>query len=285
MNPPFARSQERGNNGQTAKRHLRSAMRLCAPGGRAVAILPDGFDAQAFAEDQDQASLQFDIRLAGAYSRSGTGIAVRVVVIDRSAAADQATITADISDLAELHSCLGALPDHALTQANIHRLKVRSIAKPTIGTVSSKPVAPFAARNAEPTSAASLSYEALEEPAPVPKQVGIYLPYRPSRVAIPDAPVHPTPLVESVAMGSVAAPVPKARPSLPANWQSDKLLSAAQCETLIYACEAFTRDLPGQFRPSQQGTTLELAEDGHSYRQGFSSATVRARGRVDKSRA
>ena len=98
---------------------------------------------------------------------------------------------------------------------------------------------------------------------------GLYLPYRPSRIAFEDAPVHPTPLVESVAMGSVAAPQPDVCPRLPACWQADGLLSEAQCETLVYAAQAFARDLPGQFKVSQEGTSLELSEDGHSYRQGF----------------
>ncbi|MCB2079056.1 MAG: strawberry notch family protein, partial [Novosphingobium sp.] len=83
------------------------------------------------------------------------------------------------------------------------------------------------------------------------------------------APVHPTPLVESVAMGSVTAPQPDICPRLPAGWQTDGLLSEAQCETLVYAAQAFARDLPGQFKVSQEGTSLELSEDGHAYRQGF----------------
>ena len=109
----------------------------------------------------------------------------------------------------------------------------------------------------------------MADPAPVPEQTGIYLPYRPSRITFEGAPVHPTPLVESVAMGSVAAPQPDVCPRLPACWQADGLLSEAQCETLVYATQAFARDLPGQFKVSQEGTSLELSEDGHSYRQGF----------------
>jgi hypothetical protein len=46
---------------------------------------------------------------------------------------------------------------------------------------------------------------------------------------------HPTPLVESVAMGSIAAPMPEAVPQLPDGLDRQGLLSAAQAETLIYA--------------------------------------------------
>src|SRR3546814_19482332 len=70
-------------------------------------------------------------------------------------------------------------------------------------------------------------------------------------------------------MGAVAAPQPDFCPRLPACWQADGLLSEAQCETLVYAAQAFARDLQGQFKVSQEGTSLELCEDGHSYRQGF----------------
>src|SRR5690606_307328 len=49
MNPPFARSRERGVSAATALRHLRSAMRLSRNGARLVAIMPDGFDASRFA--------------------------------------------------------------------------------------------------------------------------------------------------------------------------------------------------------------------------------------------
>jgi len=269
MNPPFARSRERGVDGRTAMRHLRSALRVCASGGRLVAIIADGFDAVAFVEDQEQASLLLNVRLSGAFSRSGTGISVRMVVIDKEALQNASTITGEFADLTELNSCLANLPDRAPRQPNIHRLPVRSIATSVSGAAARKPVAPFETRAAEKSAAVALDYQALDEPAPVPEQAGIYLPYRPSRVIMDDAPLHPTPLVESVAMGSVAAPVPKARPLLPANWQEGKLLSVAQCETLVYACEAFARDLPGQFRPSQRGTTVELAEDGCSYRQAF----------------
>ena len=269
MNPPFARSRERGVDGRTAMRHLRSALRVSAVGGRIVAILPDGFAATAFVEDQEHASLLLNVRLSGAFSRSGTGIAVRMVVIEKAARQDASTITGEFADLTELNSCIASLPDRAPLQVNIHRLPIRSMATSVSGAAACKPVAPFVTKAAQRSAAVALNYQALDEPAPVPEQAGIYLPYRPSRVIMEDAPIHPTPLVESVAMGSVAAPVPKARPLLPTNWQSDKLLSAAQCETLIYACEAFTRDLSGQFRPTRHGTTVELAEDGYSYRQGF----------------
>ncbi|MGC3001628.1 hypothetical protein ACPF8X_25455, partial [Streptomyces sp. G35A] len=53
-----------------------------------------------------------------------------------------------------------------------------------------------------------VAYEALESPAALLEQTGVYLPYRPSRIVFTAAGEHPTALVESVAMGSIPAPIP-----------------------------------------------------------------------------
>ena len=183
MNPPFARSRERGVDGRTAMRHLRSALRICASGGRLVAILPDGFDASAFVEDQEQASLLLNIRLSGAFSRSGTGIAVRMVVIEKAALQDASTIAEDLADLAELHSCLAKLPDRAPRQPNIHRLPVRSVATSADGAASRKPIAPFVTGAAQKSAAVALDYQALAR-ARARSRTGRYLP------ALPTEPRH-----------------------------------------------------------------------------------------------
>ena len=273
MNPPFARSQERGQDGATAHRHLRSAIRTCATGGRIVAIMPESFNASRFRDAESDTSLCLDVSLQQMFSRTGTGIAVRMVVFDKIPDAAVPEITGDTSDLIELDDLLTLLPPRAPISASVLHPGMRSSLRPQVKVpkhISAiRPSAPFASEPSSATDVAELGYSALTESAPVPEQTGIYLPYRPSRIRFANAPAHPTPLVESVAMGSVTAPIPEARPLLPANWQADCLLSEAQCETLIYAAQAFARDLPGQFRPSQEGTMLELTEDGSSYRQGF----------------
>lgn len=273
MNPPFARSQERGTDGDTAQRHLRSAIRAAASGARIVAIMPEGFDASTLAKAQNDASLLLDVRLQQMFRRTGTGVAVRLVVVDKTPTASSPAITGETCDLIALHEFVTTLPPRAQISASLHRLPVgrpvRLVGKTSTHRRPVRPVAPFAAAQAATANAIELSYSVLADPAPVPEQTGIYLPYRPSRIAFEDAPVHPTPLVESVAMGSVAAPQPEVTPRLPANWQADGLLSEAQCETLVYAAQAFARDLPGQFKVSQEGTSLELSEDGDAYRQGF----------------
>src|SRR3546814_10769053 len=89
-----------------------------------------------------------------------------------------------------------------------------------------------------------VAYSALATPAPLLEQVGVYLPYRPSRIVFDAAGEHPTALVESVAMGSIAAPVPDYVPHLPERTVSERSLSASQLETVVYAGHAWSQYLP-----------------------------------------
>ena len=114
-----------------------------------------------------------------------------------------------------------------------------------------------------------VEYEKLATPAPLLEQTGVYLPYRPSRISFIAAGEHPTPLVESVAMGSIPAPVPDYVPSLPERTVSERLLSASQLETVVYAGHAWSQTIPGRFKPNKEGVGLTLADDGYIYRKGF----------------
>ena len=94
--------------------------------------------------------------------------------------------------------------------------------------------------------------------------MGIYAPWRLARIDIPNAAEHPDELVESLAMASVLPPAPSYRPLLPE--RAVKALSQAQLETIIHAGDAFTRDLPGHFKPNDAGDQLVPSADGNAYR-------------------
>ena len=59
MNPPFSISQSRGEDPNTAARHLRSALDHLLPGGRVVAIMPDWFGPNARMRDLFETTLEF----------------------------------------------------------------------------------------------------------------------------------------------------------------------------------------------------------------------------------
>jgi len=274
MNPPFGRSEGRGADRHAAARHLSSALSRLAPGGRLVAIMPEGFSetgsGRALRERIDRcARLRLDMLLApGAFHRHGTGVAVRLVAYDKvepggSALRARVERLDQALDLVEtIAPRRGERPGTGAPEARLPSLFGRRDPRNAVP-------APASAAPPPAVAPAPLAYAILDAPAPVADPVGIYLPYRPSRIAIPGAAPHPTPLVESLAMGSIPAPRPDRAPMLPPKLVEEGRLSGAQLETLIYAGSAFERDLPGRFVPADEGCRLEPSQSGAGYRCGY----------------
>ena len=274
MNPPFSRSFGLGDDALACARHLRAALGRLQRGGRVVAIMPDWFKPSAKLRDAFESilagtSVRLCVALSGAFTKHGTGIDVRLYVIDKAVGLSAAATIA--------RGSVGAVLDGLAVPERAELVAER--ASPTATTRSGGGLfravksaqAPAARTFRAPVKndVLAVAYTALAEPAPTGEQVGVYLPYRPSRVVFAVAGDHPTPLVESVAMGSIAAPVPSYVPMLPEACVASRLLSAAQLETVVYAGDAWERLIPGSFTPDKEGVGLDFDEDGRRYREGY----------------
>ncbi|WP_029548040.1 strawberry notch-like NTP hydrolase domain-containing protein, partial [Sphingobium yanoikuyae] len=273
MNPPFSRSLGRGADDYAAVRHLQAALRRLLPGGRLVAIMPDWFGPSARMRDQYETVLRditvrTSVRLEKCYLKHGTSIAVRLYVIDKvPGRAPPAVIQR--SSVAELLGALRVSERPALRRDIPAPVPKRSGGISMFRAVKSSRPEPRTYHAPVRNDVLPVEYEKLATPAPLLEQTGVYLPYRPSRITFATAGEHPTPLVESVAMGSIPAPVPDYVPSLPERTVAERLLSASQLETVVYAGHAWAQTIPGRFKPDKEGVGLTLAEDGEEYRKGF----------------
>lgn len=273
MNPPFSRSVGRGADDYAAVRHLQAALRRLQPGGRLVAIMPDWFGPSARMREQydtilRDVSVLTAVRLEKCYLKHGTSIAVRLFVIDKvpgksPPALIQRSSVADLLDILVVPERSSAKPDRGAS------VPKRSGGVSLFRAVKSSRPAPRAYHAPARNHVLPVDYAKLETPAPLLEQSGVYLPYRPSRISFASAGEHPTPLVESVAMGSIPAPIPDYVPALPERTVAERLLSASQLETAVYAGHAWSQWIPGTFKPDKEGVGLVMAEDGQAYRKGF----------------
>ena len=89
----------------------------------------------------------------------------------------------------------------------------------------------------------------------------LYEPYSVQSIHIAGAQPHPTRLVQSAAMASVAPPKPSYRPHLPSDLVADRLLSDAQLESVIYAGEAHSSYLAGSWTVDETWDVVSAAPD------------------------
>jgi predicted RNA methylase len=284
MNPPFsAGAHVDGRVADAALRHLRSALTRLSDGGRLVAITGANLSADhpawrdAFVRLQEQARLVFTAAIDGAvYARHGTAMPTRLFVIDKQPADNPIAVPASpgmAKDAATLLAwVLAAVPP---------RLPVSGAVAPvstsrTAPTRSARATAPRSVSLAvADTEFEEVTYQTTDwRPAETGRLSELlYEAYALQSIRIAGSQPHPTPLVQSAAMASVAPPQPSYRPRLAPGLLAKGVLSDAQLESVIYAGEAHSGLLAGAWTVDETFDTLSAAPDGaeHAvrFRRGF----------------
>jgi len=292
MNPPFSAAPGvEGRYKAAMGQHVLSALDRLQPDGRMFVVSGANFSPgssafrSAFKRIGEIALIRFSAPIAGrVYARHGTTTETRLTVIDKregltpdmnDAYHEQAESSQDLLALLQAHC-----PDRLQTGVTTEPLQVtasspsiqslRDSARNQVRAIEAKRTRhPFDQLDADviaylPKAWAEKSTRLTE---------ALYEGYEVQSISIEGAHPHPTALVQSAAMASVAPPLPSYRPKIHTELITNGALSDAQLESIIYAGEAHEQHLSSWFRHDAEDQRLVAcdadAEDGFQLRKGW----------------
>jgi hypothetical protein len=273
MNPPFSTALHVETHwADAAFRHLSSAVSRLSSGGRLVAITgancaPDQKAWRAgFARLQETARVVFTATIAGSvFAPHGTSVETRLTVIDKVPADDPTQFPSSPGIAPDLATLLYWLTDNLPPRAPIAASELHPPSTPrsptAIRTAAAKPR--LVSAPAHEPSGVPLEYELIDWHSSSGGKLSdtLYEPYTLQSIRIAGAQPHPTRLVQSAAMSSVAPPKPSYCPHLPKGLVERGLLSDAQLESVIYAGEAHASHLAGSWSVDATWDKVEAAPD------------------------
>ncbi len=289
MNPPFSAAVHVNRQmADAALRHVRSALARLPVGGRLVAITganlaPDNpVWTNSFLRLQEQGRIVFSAAIDGAvFARHGTSVDTRLTVIDRVPADDTTAFPASPGIAPDLPTLLDWVirqvpPRHPIAGSRLVGVPaIASLPTPRTARAYGGRSQAVAAVPAVDLVVTEVAYEPIDWTPADGSNItdALYEPYSLQSIHIAGAKAHPTKLVQSAAMASVASPKPSYRPHLPAMVVSDGILSDAQLESIIYAGVAHSEFLAGSWTVDATfdvvAAAREDATDAVRFRRGW----------------
>ena len=255
-------------------RHIVSALARLPQGGRLVTITGANVTPEnpawtnSFMRLQEHGRVVFSAAIDGAvYAKHGTTIDTRLTAIDRVPAEDAGIFVASTGFAPDLPTLLAWVMQYVPP-----RRPVAGTAAP-VPAIASAPtprsVGAYLGRRQAAMApaidfvATEVAYEPVDWIPADASQISdaLYETYTLQSIRIPGAQPHPTQLVQSAAMASVAPPKPSYLPHLPANIIVNGSLSDAQLESIIYAGEAHSEFLAGSWTVDANFDVVAAARD------------------------